>query len=217
VRIRERELIHHPDIVVVLDPLLSTEQSVADGIKKDGLVILNTSRYPEDVEVGGDFRVATVDATTIALETLKVPITNTAILGAFSSAVGFPKLESIEKAILHRFPGRIGKMNIAAARRSYELVSDVKPAPKVMVETERRDINVAGYGVLRDVSSWRIFTPKVDLAKCIRCKNCWLYCPETAFKWVDDKPEIEYNKCKGCGICVNECPTDAIEFVRVTV
>ena len=35
VRVRERELVHEPDIVVVLDPLLSTQQAVADGLKKE--------------------------------------------------------------------------------------------------------------------------------------------------------------------------------------
>lgn len=217
VRVRERELVQDPDIVVVLDPLISTQQGVADGLKKGGLLILNSAHPPEEVEIGGDFKIATVDATKIALETLRRPITNTAILGAFSKAAGMPKLESIEKAILKRFPGRIGEMNIAAIRKSYEEVSEVKQARMEVIEHEKQDIHVGGYGVLQDVSSWRVFTPKIDLEKCTGCKNCWIFCPETAIKWVEDKPEIEYRKCKGCGICVNECPVNAIEFERVTV
>jgi len=217
VRVRERELVHEPDIVVVLDPLLSTEQMVADGLKKGGLLILNSPHPPEEAKVGGDFNIATVDATKIALETLKRPITNTAILGAFSRAAGMPKLESIEEAILERFPGKIGEMNIAAVRRSYEEVSEVVPAKKAAVKTVEHDLHVGGYGVLKDVSSWRVFTPRINLDKCTGCKSCWLFCPETAIKWVDNRPEIEYRKCKGCGICVNECPVKAIDFVREIV
>jgi len=217
VRVRERELVHAPDIIIVLDPLLSTQQAVADGLKKDGCLILNSSHLPEEVKIGGEFNIATVDATKIALETLKRPITNTAILGAFSKVVGMPKIESLEKAILKRFPGRLGEMNIAAIRKSYEEVSELKPAKKLDVEPVKHDIHVGGYGVLGDVSSWRVFTPRIDLDKCTGCKSCWLFCPETAIKWVDDKPEVEYNKCKGCGICVHECPVKAIEFERVTV
>ena len=217
VRVRERELVHEPDIVVVLDPLLSTQQSVAEGLKKGGLLILNSQLPPEKVEIGGDIKIATVDATKIALETLKRLITNTAILGAFSKAAGFPKLESIEKAIMEQFPGRIGEMNIAAIRMSYDEVSEVKPATNKEVVMEKHDIHVGGYGVLQDVSSWRVFTPHIDLEKCTGCKSCWLFCPETAIKWVDNKPEIEYHKCKGCGICVNECPVKAIDFVREEV
>ena len=217
VRVRERELVHEPDIVIVLDPLLSTQQSVAEGLKKGGLLILNSQLPPEKVEIGGEIRIATVDATKIALETLKRPITNTAVLGAFSKVAGFPKLESIEKAIMKQFPGRIGEMNIAAIRMSYDEVSEVRPAANKEAVMEKQDLHVGGYGVLKDVSSWRVFTPRITLDKCTGCKSCWLFCPETAIKWVDDRPVIEYRKCKGCGICVNECPVKAIEFVREEV
>ena len=217
VRVRERELVHEPDIVMVLDPLLSTQQGMTRGMKPGGLLILNSALPPEEVKIGGDIKIATVDATTIALETLRRPITNTAILGAFSKAVGWPKLESIEKAIMEQFPGRVGEMNVAAIRRSYKEVSDVVPAT-IKEAPEAEDVTASGYGVLRDVSSWRVFTPAFDLEKCTGCKNCWLYCPETAISWTEDnKPEVEWRKCKGCGICVNECPVKAIEFKRVEV
>jgi len=217
VRVRERELVHDPDIVMVLDPLLSTQQGIMTGMKPGGLLILNSPLPPEEVKIGGDIRIATVDATTIALETLRRPITNTAILGAFSKAVGWPKLESVEKAIMKQFPGRIGELNVAAIRRSYKEVSDVVPAT-IKEAKEAEEVSVAGYGVLRDVSSWRVFEPVIDLDKCTSCKACWIYCPETAINWTDDnKPEIEMRKCKGCGICVEECPLDIIEFKRVEI
>ena len=217
VRVRERELVHTPDIVMVLDPLLSTRQTMADDMAEGGLLLLNTAYPPEEVKTGGNFRVATVNVTSIALETLRRPITNTAILGAFAKAVGWPKLESIEKAIKKQFSGRVAEMNIAAIKRSYDECSEVIPAP-VKTAGESEAIAVGGYGVLKDVSSWRVFQPVIDLDKCTGCKNCWIYCPETAIKWTDEnKPEIEWRKCKGCGICVNECPVKAIEFKRVEI
>jgi len=217
VRVRERELVHDPDISIVLDPLIATQQAVVDNLKPGGLVLLNTGHGPDEVKLGGDFNVATVDATTIALETLGRPITNTAILGAFVKITGLLKLESVEKAILKYFPGRLGEMNIAAVRRSYEEVKGPMQAVVKEAPETKGDIHVGGYGVLRDVSSWRVFTPEVDEEKCIGCKTCWIFCPETAFSWNEEtnKPEIEYRKCKGCGVCVNECPVKAIEFVRV--
>jgi pyruvate ferredoxin oxidoreductase gamma subunit len=217
VRVRERELVHTPDIVMVLDPLLSTRQTMADDMAEGGLLLLNAAYPPEEVKTGGNIRVATVNATNIALETLRRPITNTAILGAFAKAVGWPKLESIEKAIRKQFSGRIADMNIEAIKRSYDECSEVIPAP-VKTAGESEAIAVGGYGVLKDVSSWRVFQPVIDMDKCIGCKNCWIYCPETAIKWTDEnKPEIEWRKCKGCGICVNECPVEAIEFKRVEI
>lgn len=217
VRVRERELVHTPDIVMVLDPLLSTRQTMADDIAEGGLLLLNAAYPPEEVKTGGNFRVATVNATSIALETLRRPITNTAILGAFAKAVGWPKLESIEKAIRKQFSGRIADMNIEAINRSYDECSEVIPAP-VKTAGESEAIAVGGYGVLKDVSSWRVFQPVIDMDKCTGCKNCWIYCPETSIKWTDEnRPEIEWRKCKGCGICVNECPVVAIEFKRVEI
>lgn len=217
VRVRERELVHTPNIVMVLDPLLSTRQTMADDMAEGGLLLLNAAYPPEEVKTGGNIRVATVNASSIALETLRRPITNTAILGAFAKAVGWPKLESIEKAIRKQFSGRIADMNVEAIKRSYDECSEVIPAP-VKIAGESEAIAVGGYGVLKDVSSWRVFQPVIDMDKCTGCKNCWIYCPETAIKWTDEnKPEIEWRKCKGCGICVNECPVGAIEFKKVEI
>ncbi|MDP6048086.1 MAG: 2-oxoacid:acceptor oxidoreductase family protein [Candidatus Bathyarchaeota archaeon] len=217
IRVRERELVHEPDIVIVLDPLLSKEQSVASGIKKGGLLIVNSHLPPEKVPIAGDIRIASVDATKIALETLKRPITNTAILGAFSKVVGFPSMESIETSIHNQFPGRIGEMNIVAIRQSYSEASLPVQATHKEAELDAPEVGVPGYGVLKDVSSWRVFTPIIDLDQCTGCKACWLFCPETAIKWENLLPEIEYRKCKGCGICVEECNVKCISFERVLV
>jgi 2-oxoacid:acceptor oxidoreductase gamma subunit (pyruvate/2-ketoisovalerate family)/2-oxoacid:acceptor oxidoreductase delta subunit (pyruvate/2-ketoisovalerate family) len=216
-RVRERELVHNPDISIVLDPLIAKQQAVVDNLKAGGLVLLNTQDDPADVKLGGDFKVATVDATTIALETLGRPITNTAILGAFSKVTGLVKVDSIEKAIMKTFPGRLGEMNVAAVRKSYERVKGPVQATVKQAPAEKVDIHVGGYGVLKDVSSWRVFTPEIDVDKCIGCKNCWIFCPETAINWDEttNKPSIRYNACKGCGVCANECPVDAIEMMRV--
>jgi len=111
-RIRERDLVHEPDIVVVLDPLLGKTVDVTNGLKEGGLVLVNHPKTYMETGLAGDFKVATVDATKIALETLGRPITNTAILGAFAKATGLVELESLEKAIEAEFPDRIVGSNI---------------------------------------------------------------------------------------------------------
>jgi pyruvate ferredoxin oxidoreductase gamma subunit len=218
-RVRERELVHEPDISIVLDPLIAKQQAVVDNLKPGGLVILNTLDDPEDVKLGGDFKVATVNATTIALETLGRPITNTAILGSFSKVTELVKLESLETAIKKYFSGRLAEINIAAIRRSYKEVKGPIEATNKEAPEEKLDLQVGGYGVLEDVSSWRVFSPKIDQGACTGCKNCWIFCPETAIQWDEEKrkPYIEYRKCKGCGVCAYECPVEAIEMERVEV
>ena len=69
---------------------------------------------------------------------------------------------------------------------------------------------------------WRTLRPLIDYQRCIRCMNCWKFCPDAAIAMVPDepdtkwdrKPEINYDFCKGCGICFSECPVNAIEMVR---
>jgi len=210
-RINERDLVHEPDMVVVLDPLLCKSVPVTEGIKKGGLVLINHPRRGRETGLGGDFKVATVDATNIALETLGRPITNTAIIGAFAKVTGLVSLESIERAINEQWSGRLAEMNINAVRRAYEQVSepeDVSDLPPQKVEAKPGEL---------DVSSWRVFRPELNKEKCIGCRRCYILCPEVAISMIDGKADINYRYCKGCGICVEECPVKAIDFVQETI
>lgn len=211
-RINERDLVHNPDMVVVLDPLLGRSVPVTDGLKAGGLVLINHPRSGKETGLGGNFKVATVDATNIAMETIGRPITNTAILGAFAKVTGMVTLESLEEAIKDQWPGRIAEMNINAIKMAYDQanepvdVSDVTP------------VEVVKSGpVERDVSSWRLFRPELDKEKCIGCRRCYVLCPEVAISMKDDKADINYKHCKGCGICAEECPVNAIDWIQETV
>jgi len=121
VPIRTREKIYHPDIVVVLDPSLLQIVNVEAGLKDGGLVILNTKKSPEEVrkETGLKARLALVDASKIAMETMRVPITNTTMLGALLKAFHLIKMEALRIPIEHRF-GPIAEKNLKACMRAYE-------------------------------------------------------------------------------------------------
>jgi 2-oxoacid:acceptor oxidoreductase gamma subunit (pyruvate/2-ketoisovalerate family) len=122
--IRTFSQVVNPDVVVVLDETLLHVVDVTAGIQPDGLVIINTSHPPEAVELPNPVNVATTNATQWAREAdLLVSgavISNTAILGGVSKAVGFITIESIEKALRHHFQGETAEKNVRGARLAYD-------------------------------------------------------------------------------------------------
>jgi len=119
-----RSQVYNPDVVIVLEPSLLQAVNVTDGIKKDGKIIINTSKSPSELNLKGDFDVHTVDATAIALDIFKKPIVNTAMLGAFAAVTRLVTIESLEKAIDEKFVKKKGKemadLNKKSIRQVYQ-------------------------------------------------------------------------------------------------
>ena len=119
--ILSREKIYSPDIVVVLDNTLLDIVDVGAGIKEGGLVVLNTKLSPSEAraKLGIKCKIAVVDATRIAMETMHLPITNTTMLGALLRASGMYPLEALRAPIQKRF-GLIADRNFTACERAYK-------------------------------------------------------------------------------------------------
>ncbi len=116
-----RSQIYSPDIVVVLDTGVMDTVDVASGLKKDGTIVMNTPRSPDEVDM--PFRIATVDATGIAIEKDimigGIPIVNTPIIGALPKLMNNLSIESVKETITERWKGDAGKRNAAAAEEAY--------------------------------------------------------------------------------------------------
>lgn len=118
--IAERGVVLAPDFVVVLSPVLATAVNVEVGMSDSGKLVVNSAK-----DLGLKHEATFIDATSIAFDILKVPITNTVMLGAFSAATGLIPLDSIEKGarlILSRFSEEKLNSNIEAIRAGYEEV-----------------------------------------------------------------------------------------------
>ncbi len=128
-RIKVRSLIYQPDVVVVLDPSLMATVNVVDGLKPEGILIVNTGMSPDEVRQKTGFQgtVATVDAAHIAREELGVPITNTTMLGALMKATQLVKMKSAEAPLKERF-GRLAPRNVKAMERAYKELKISKKA-----------------------------------------------------------------------------------------
>jgi len=119
-QIRIRAEVTEPDIVVVLDPGLLNIVKVTAGLKKNGLVVVNTKSFDNvPADIRSNYRVAVIDANLVAKETLGAPIVNTTMLGALIKASGVVKLESLAEPLKKRF-GKLAEKNLAAMKRAYD-------------------------------------------------------------------------------------------------
>jgi 2-oxoacid:acceptor oxidoreductase gamma subunit (pyruvate/2-ketoisovalerate family) len=134
--IRIKFFIYNPDYVIVLDPTLMGAVDVASGCgipssykegraEDEALILINTGMKPSEIDLKGPFKVATVDATSIAIKhglgSRQAPIVNTAILGGFAKVTGEIKLDLLLKAIKERVPIK-HEENVQAAKDAYEKV-----------------------------------------------------------------------------------------------
>ncbi|MCX7683211.1 MAG: 2-oxoacid:acceptor oxidoreductase family protein [Anaerolineae bacterium] len=123
--------IENPDVVLVLDPTLLGTVPVTEGLKEDGILVVNTSMTPAEVRRVTGFntgKVFTVDASHIAIEEMGRDITNTPMLGAFARATGLFDIQELSEQLRAWFGRRITQemveANIRALRRAAEEIQE---------------------------------------------------------------------------------------------
>jgi len=120
-RVVERGNILKPDIVTVLNPMLTPVVNVEAGMPEGGKLIVNARK---DLQFAHE--TVYIDATSIAMSILKIPVTNTVMLGAFAAATGLVTTESLEKGtrliLGPRFSEEKLQRNIEAIRAGYKEV-----------------------------------------------------------------------------------------------
>jgi len=117
----------NPDIVIVIDPTLAN-QSVAEGLDKNGILLVNTPEKPDDIRKKIKFQgnIYTVDATKISLEAVGRNLPNTPMLGALAKISDIIPLNSLNNKVKEKFLEKIGKekteATINAIKKAYEEV-----------------------------------------------------------------------------------------------
>lgn len=119
--IRLREKVYTPNVVVVLDPTVMSVTKVNAGLVDDGVLIINTAHPVADLrkQYGFTQKIATIDALTIALEVLKVPITNTVMMGALSKVCNVATPDDVREPLMDRFGPALAPKNQEAFERAY--------------------------------------------------------------------------------------------------
>lgn len=113
------------DHVVVLDETLMEVVDVTAGLKKGGTLLINSKSSPDSFKFDGDFRVITFNATDIALEVLKVPVTNTTMMGALVAASNLVDIDSILSAIDQGMAENLREKNKKAVMVAYDKIRGV--------------------------------------------------------------------------------------------
>lgn len=118
-----------PDIVLILDVTLMDVVDVTSGLKKNGIIIMNTNLNPDVLSrIYGlrDYRPYTVDATHIALDVIGKPFANIPMLGAFLKITALLEkeeaIENLRSSFSKRYPSRIVDLNVKALERAYKEV-----------------------------------------------------------------------------------------------
>lgn len=122
-----------PEVVVVVNPNLLGVVDVTEGLAEDGILIVNTPETPAQIRArlglkNDRIKVFTVDATRIALETIKRDIPATLMLGAIIRATGLVDLEKtlhlVQEKLGTKLRAEVVENNLKALRRAYEEVKE---------------------------------------------------------------------------------------------
>nr|WP_325254450.1 2-oxoacid:acceptor oxidoreductase family protein [uncultured Oscillibacter sp.] len=125
--------IHEPDYVVVVDETLLCAVDVTAGLKKEGALLINSSKAPEELRPllkGYEGRVCTIDAGKISEEELGKNFPNTPMLAAIVKISGVVEaarfVGDMEASFKHKFASKpqVVEGNMRALRRSMEEVKE---------------------------------------------------------------------------------------------
>ena len=119
-----RSEIYNPDIVIVLDESIMDIVDVLKGLKKDGKILINTTKKPGDFDFSNKYAVSTVDATGVALKydilVGGIPVVNTPILGAVPKILDRVTLKSIQETVKGKWKAELADKNVKATQDAYD-------------------------------------------------------------------------------------------------
>jgi pyruvate ferredoxin oxidoreductase gamma subunit len=121
-KIHDRSEVQESDFVVVMDETLIVP-GFENGIKKNACVLINTRDVEKYREQLKEFDLRGIDATSIAMEVLGRPITNTAMYGALAAVSGLVSKEAAIASIHTEMKPKLAQLNEKIVEKAFELIS----------------------------------------------------------------------------------------------
>jgi pyruvate ferredoxin oxidoreductase gamma subunit len=124
----------NPNVVMVLDPSLMEAVDVSAGLSEEGTLIINTPSTPAEIRKSLHWngkKLFTVNASQIAMDTIKRDVPNTPMMGALIKATGLMRFESMLEDTKHKLEKKFKNRpeviegNVQAIRRAYEEVKSL--------------------------------------------------------------------------------------------
>ena len=206
IEVRVNSPVTEPHLLAIFHENLAKSAPVTQGVKPDSIVILNTSKNPDEAR---DF-LKLYAGTLYCINAMKIAVeektrVNTALLGAICRASGFLDPVALKDMIAKNLGKKYASLiepNLKTFDRGYhEIVSKhFKPDGKYPYIPFTRNGQKIGYfnqplgGVIpnagssidKDLSASREgWIPVLDRNKCTSCGECDITCPDYCFVWED--------------------------------
>ncbi|HWI50637.1 MAG TPA: 2-oxoacid:acceptor oxidoreductase family protein [Symbiobacteriaceae bacterium] len=202
--IRVNSPIEEPHIICIFHEALIRTEPVVNGLRRGGIVIVNTKKTPAEIQTELNLAHATIgtfDAMTIAVETMSR--VNMAFLGAICRAASFLDTRAIKAMITDTFtkkyPATVpGNLQCFDRGMNEVLFETFETGDSEAGRTFRRSGPMFGYinaplgGVImnpgnmakKDLSASRQgYLPGFNRETCIDCAQCDMVCPDFCFVW----------------------------------
>lgn len=114
----------NPDVIILIDPTLLSLNGTLFNIKDGQIVLVNSPDSPSDLlkqhNITANIKFYSVDATKIALDTIKNTITNSAMLGALAKVSNLYSLDEIKEEFKKEFEQKLDKEKIESNYKMIE-------------------------------------------------------------------------------------------------
>lgn len=208
--IRDTSPVERPHVVGIFHEALAKTINVVSGIYEDSLVLVNSTKSPEQLKTDLKLKagtIAVIDATGIAIE--EKNRVNMAMLGALFRLCDFldPEVmkDVIRKSLEKKYPLAVQPALNTFERGFNEVEFHHFPLPEgeQMPSFVRLDTPILGYetqpmggtitnpgnSILKDLSISRAgMMPHFADDKCIHCAQCDNVCPDFCFVW-EEQPD----------------------------